>query len=99
MSAQKGMTKLSIRGAGIMGRPGIAANLFETLSQGGINIRLIATSEVKVSCVIDSKMGSKALRSVIDSFELQEKQIQINPKPIRNKVPPIVHIKAPTTKP
>ncbi len=79
LSSQAEMTKLSIRGAGIMGRPGIAASLFETLSKAGINLRLIATSEVKVSCVIDSVMGAKALRAVSETFELKEKQIKINP--------------------
>tara|TARA_Y100001968_G_scaffold242752_1_gene226453 strand:- start:13256 stop:15019 length:1764 start_codon:yes stop_codon:yes gene_type:complete len=77
---QRDMTKLSISGAGIMGRPGIAATLFETLSKAGINLRLIATSEVKVSCVIDSKFGAKAIRVVSEVFELSDKQISINPK-------------------
>ena len=67
-----------ISGAGIMGRPGIAASLFNTLSREGINLRLIATSEVKVSCVIDSNLGLKSLRSVTDTFELNESQIKIN---------------------
>ncbi len=73
------MSKLSISGAGIMGRPGIAANLFDTLSREGINIRLIATSEVKVSCVIDSSLGNKAIRAVTEAFELKVSQTSINP--------------------
>ncbi len=77
--AQSGMSKLSISGAGIMGRPGIAATLFDTLSRKGINLRLIATSEVKVSCVIDASFGGKGLRAVSEAFELDENQIQINP--------------------
>ncbi len=79
LSTQSGMAKLSISGAGIMGRPGIAATLFETLSRAGINLRLIATSEVKVSCVIDSKLGVKAQRAVTDAFELNDNQVKINP--------------------
>ncbi len=79
LSTQNNMTKLSIRGAGIMGRPGIAASLFEVLSRSGVNLRLIATSEVKVSCVIDASLGTKALRSVGETFELTEDQIRINP--------------------
>ena len=55
ISSQKNLTKLSIYGAGIMGRPGITSSFFQTLSDSGINIRLIATSEVKVSCVIESE--------------------------------------------
>ena len=76
---QSGMSKLSISGAGIMGRPGIAATLFDTLSRKGINLRLIATSEVKVSCVIDSSLGVKGLRAVTEAFELDDNQIKINP--------------------
>ncbi len=87
--AEAGMTKLSISGAGIMGRPGIAANLFDTLSRAGINIRLIATSEVKVSCVINETLGTKALRSVADSFELNEEEIKINPTIINNNEPDV----------
>ena len=79
LSAEGGMTKLSIRGAGIMGRPGIAANLFNCLSQQGINLRLIATSEVKVSCVIASAMGRKALQAVQDAFDVRDSQVQRNP--------------------
>ncbi|WP_115018933.1 aspartate kinase [Synechococcus sp. UW140] len=77
--AQGGMSKLSINGAGIMGRPGIAAGLFDTLSRAGINLRLIATSEVKLSCVIDAEFGGKALRAVSDAFELGEHQVHLNP--------------------
>ncbi|KGG13676.1 MULTISPECIES: aspartate kinase [Prochlorococcus] len=89
LSTQSEMSKLSIRGAGIMGRPGIAAKLFETISKAGINLRLIATSEVKVSCVIDSKMGSKALRAVCEAFEINQQQTQINPKPIPTSEPAV----------
>ncbi len=80
LSAESSMTKISINGAGIMGRPGIAASLFETLSRSGINLRLIATSEVKVSCVIDERLGRKALQAVAKKFNLIENQILINPQ-------------------
>ena len=79
LSTEGGMSKLSISGSGIMGRPGIAASLFDTLSRAGINLRLIATSEVKVSCVIDSTLGGKALRAVSEAFELSDNQVLINP--------------------
>lgn len=79
LTADVNMTKLSVSGAGIMGRPGIAASLFNTLSRAGINLRLIATSEVKVSCVIDAALGGKALRAVSKAFELNDNQLKINP--------------------
>ena len=79
LSSEGGLTKLSIRGAGIMGRPGIAASLFNCLCQQGINLRLIATSEVKVSCVIASSSGRKALQAVREAFEVADSQVAINP--------------------
>ena len=73
------MTKLSIQGAGIMGRPSISAEFFDTLSKANINVSLIATSEIKVSCVIDVKDISKATRFVGEKFKLFGSQILINP--------------------
>ena len=86
---QKDLTKLSIYGAGIMGRPGIASSLFQILSDSGINIRLIATSEVKVSCVIDAELGKKALRNVGEVFKLTDKQITLNPTIENNNEPEV----------
>ena len=74
------MTKLSIQGAGIMGRPSISAEFFDTLSKANINVSLIATSEIKVSCVIDVKDISKATRFVGEKFKLNGNQILINPR-------------------
>ena len=79
LAAEGGLTKLSISGAGIMGRPGIAAGLFNCLSQQKINLRLIATSEVKVSCVIDSASGRKALQAVQQAFDVADSQVRMNP--------------------
>ncbi len=89
ISSQKGLSKLSIYGAGIMGRPGIASSLFQTLYDSGINIRLIATSEVKVSCVIDEQLGKKALRNVGEVFKLSDKQITLNPTIENNNEPAV----------
>ncbi len=81
LSAEAGLAKLSIAGAGIMGRPGVAARLFDTLARSGINLRLIATSEVKVSCLVAGDQGSKALRAAAEAFELHESQLRPNPEP------------------
>ena len=83
------LTKLSIQGAGIMGRPSVSANLFDTLSQANINVRLIATSEIKVSCVIDINNISKAIRFVGEKFKLSDSQIFINPKFEREDQPEV----------
>jgi aspartate kinase len=81
LSAEAGLAKLSIAGAGIMGRPGVAARLFDTLARTGINLRLIATSEVKVSCLVAGEQGAKALRAASEAFELGESQLRHNPEP------------------
>ena len=81
LSSEAGMAKISIAGAGIMGRPGMAARLFDTLARLGINLRLIATSEVKVSCVIDRELGARALRATAAAFELGEQQLRDGPLP------------------
>ncbi|QNI90450.1 aspartate kinase/ monofunctional class [Synechococcus sp. BOUM118] len=89
LAAEGGMTKLSISGAGIMGRPGIAAGLFHCLSQQGINLRLIATSEVKVSCVIDVDSGRKALQAVQEAFDVADAQVELNPDLSSSDVPEV----------
>jgi aspartate kinase len=81
LSAEAGLAKLSIAGAGIMGRPGVAARLFDTLARTGINLRLIATSEVKVSCLVSGQQGGKALRAAAEAFELSDNQLRHNPEP------------------
>ncbi|HYP03663.1 MAG TPA: ACT domain-containing protein, partial [Cyanobium sp.] len=81
IGAEACMAKLSISGAGIMGRPGVAARLFDTLAQVGINLRLIATSEVKVSCVVEGSQGARALRAAAEVFELGEQQLRQGPVP------------------
>jgi len=79
LKAEAGLAKLSISGAGIMGRPGIAARLFDTLARGSINVRMIATSEVKVSCLVAGDQGSKAMRAAAEVFELADHQLRHNP--------------------
>ena len=81
LTAEAGMAKLSISGAGILGRPGVAARLFDTLAKASINLRLIATSEVKVSCLMAGHQGHKALQAAAHAFELAEQQLHLNPSP------------------
>ena len=81
LSSEAAMAKISIAGAGIMGRPGVAARLFDTLARLGINLRLIATSEVKVSCLVEGSQGSRALRAAATAFELSEGQLRHGAQP------------------
>ena len=69
------IAKVAISGAGIIGRPGIAAKMFQTLSDAGINIQMISTSEVKVSCVIDSQECDRASQLLCETFEIAASSI------------------------
>ncbi len=64
------IAKVAISGAGIIGRPGIAAKMFQTLSDARINIQMISTSEVKVSCVIDRSECDRASQLLCETFEI-----------------------------
>ena len=66
------IAKVSIVGAGMIGRPGIAAAMFKALSDTNINIQMISTSEIKVSCVIDARDGEKAVKAIHKVFELDK---------------------------
>jgi aspartate kinase len=62
---------VSIVGAGMVSNPGVAARVFGALAAKGINIQLIATSEIKVSCVIDVDDVTAAVRALHKEFELE----------------------------
>ncbi len=66
------IAKVSIVGVGMRSHPGVAAQMFKTLAQENINILMISTSEIKVSCVIEEKYTELAVRVLHDSFELGE---------------------------
>ncbi|HQI02479.1 MAG TPA: aspartate kinase [Deltaproteobacteria bacterium] len=66
------IAKLSIVGVGMRSHAGVAARMFESLSQVGINIIMISTSEIKVSCVIDEKFLELGVRVLHDAFKLDE---------------------------
>ncbi len=62
--------KVSIVGAGMRSHPGVAARVFETLGENGINIEMISTSPIKISCVIDSGRVPDAVRALHRAFDL-----------------------------
>ncbi len=64
------IAKVSIVGAGMRAHPGVAAKMFEVLAQHGINIHMISTSEIKISCVIDEKYTELAVRALHEAFGL-----------------------------
>ncbi len=70
------IAKVSIIGVGMRTHSGVAAKMFDTLAKHGINILMISTSEIKVSCIIDSKYTELAVRVLHDAFELGETKQQ-----------------------
>lgn len=64
------IAKISIVGVGMRTHSGIAAKMFDTLAKHNINIMMISTSEIKISCVIDAKYAELAVRVLHDSFNL-----------------------------
>jgi aspartate kinase len=66
------VAKVSIVGVGIVGRPGIAVQMFAALAEAGINIQMISTSEIKVSCAIDEASGEKAIAALISTFNVPD---------------------------
>ena len=71
----KAIAKVSVVGIGMIHRPGIAAVMFQSLSEAGINIQMIATSEIKISCVVQEDKGIEALNVVHSAFGLAGSEV------------------------
>ncbi len=67
------VVKVSVVGLGMRSHAGVASRMFEALSAGNVNIQMISTSEIKVSCIVDKKYGELAVRLLHDEFELHKK--------------------------
>ncbi|MEN8131089.1 MAG: aspartate kinase [Pseudomonadota bacterium] len=72
VSGDDKIVKVSLVGVGMRSHAGIASTMFETLSKEGVNIRMISTSEIKVSVVVDEKYLELAVRSLHDAFGLSQ---------------------------
>ena len=66
--ADEDIAKVSVVGVGMRSHSGIAAKVFETLGQGGINIEMISTSEIKISVVVEAEKGETATQQLHDTF-------------------------------
>lgn len=64
------VSKVSIVGAGMVSNPGVAAKMFEALYNANINIKMISTSEIKVSVLVARREGEAAVRAIHDKFNL-----------------------------
>ena len=65
------IAKISVIGVGMKNHSGVAASMFQTLADENINIRLIATSEIRISCMIEEKYAELAVRVLHDAFNLE----------------------------
>ena len=75
VESNEAIAKVSIVGVGMRSHSGIASKMFETLSAEGVNIQMISTSEIKVSCVIDDKYTELAVRVLHAAFGLDDGQV------------------------
>jgi aspartate kinase len=69
---EEGIAKVSIVGVGMRNHAGVASKMFEVLADEGVNIRVISTSEIKVSCLIDEKYAELAVRALHTAFGLDK---------------------------
>lgn len=86
---ERQMGKVSISGAGMIGRPGVAAQMFETLSAAGINIQMISTSEVQVSCAIDQEDCDRAIATLCTTFGVTSSPTQSRRSVNTAALPPV----------
>lgn len=68
----KNIAKVSIVGVGMISKPGVAASMFETLGKNNVNIQLITTSEIKISCAVESDYADKAVAALHEAFKLDQ---------------------------
>ncbi|MBQ4299906.1 MAG: aspartate kinase [Lachnospiraceae bacterium] len=72
IDVDKGVSKVSIVGAGMQTHPGVAAKMFEALFDANINIRMISTSEIRVTVLINEKNTDRAINAIHEKFNLGE---------------------------
>jgi len=75
VTTDENIAKVSIVGTGMRSHSGVASTMFAALAKEGINIMMISTSEIKISCVIESKYTELAVRALHDAFQLDKKII------------------------
>ena len=74
LEVKEDIAKVSVVGVGMRSHSGVAVRMFSVLSKEGINILMISTSEIKISCVIDAKYAELAVRALHRAFELEGEQ-------------------------
>lgn len=72
ITSNKHVAKISVVGAGMMSNPGVAAKMFESMYNSRVNINMIATSEIRITVLVDEKDIDKAMNAVHDGFIMTE---------------------------
>ena len=72
VDAADDLAKISIVGTGMQSAPGYAARMFGTLAEHKININMITTSDIRITCIIDREQVRDAVRALHDAFELDK---------------------------
>ncbi|HKF77838.1 MAG TPA: aspartate kinase [Candidatus Dormibacteraeota bacterium] len=72
LSHSAGLAKVSLVGTGMLGTPGIAARMFGTLAAAGINIEMISTAEIRITCIVDGQHAATAVRALHAAFRLDQ---------------------------
>jgi aspartate kinase len=75
VAADENIAKVSIVGVGMRSHSHVATQMFSALAKEGININMISTSEIKISCIIDAKYTELAVRALHDAFELDKPSV------------------------
>jgi aspartate kinase len=83
------MAKVSIVGAGMIGRPGVAAQMFSTLAAAKVNIEMISTSEVQVSCAIAESDCERAVAALCDAFDVGGRAAKSGRRVREANLPPV----------
>ncbi|MBW4657722.1 MAG: aspartate kinase [Drouetiella hepatica Uher 2000/2452] len=87
---ERHIAKVSIAGAGMIGRPGVAAQMFSTLAAAGINIQMISTSEVKISCAVAAEDCDRAIAALCDVFQVSSSPARgHHPEAIASNLSPV----------
>jgi aspartate kinase len=77
VESETGLAKVSIVGAGMISNPGVAAKMFEVLAGEGIQVKMVSTSEIKVSTVVSEELMVKAVEALHDAFELSKSAVNV----------------------
>ena len=86
---ERRMAKVSIVGAGMIGRPGVAAQMFSTLAAAKVNIEMISTSEVQVSCAIAESDCERAVAALCDAFDVGGRAAKSGRRVREANLPPV----------